>query len=554
MAARLRLRTELLLLVLGAITLCGIGGGLLVAELIAAREASHQVMDVYTPAMEVGSAVVRRLLEVERDVGDVISGGDTGAAAARQFERDVDMEDDLLRTLDARATSLEHLPPSHGAASVAADLRGLTQEFTGFLADAHQLARNPPTDVGWRPAFRQRRDALTRHAEKIGADLRRLRDSVARRMEAHTRRIVRLVVSLFVVIVVTAAAAAMSIGRRLARPIEALALAADKVRTGTLDVAMAPAGSDETFRLGTAFNDMMEGLRQKERIKQTFGKYLDPRVVQRLVAKGADDLRPQAARMTIGYVNMSGFTRRAETLPPDRLVAVLNAFLDAVARPVADRGGVIDKTIGDTLMFVFGPPFGDAATQARLAAEAAVAQRSAASDLAERLTDFADGDLRIGIATGAVLLGPMGADMSRAYTVIGDAANVAAKIEWANRVYGTRLLTDGETRKGLPADIACRALDTVLLPGKSAPTELYEILGAASDLSPAQREFVSAFEAALAAWRAGNWAAARERFDVCAALNRSDVPTAVFLQRLDLFSIAPPEGEWRGVWRLTDHP
>lgn len=526
---------------------------MLVAELFAVRSAAHHVIDVYTPVMDASDDIIQRVLEVERDVDDLLDGTGNAAQVAAKLNLAESEELKLLRDLTAQVDALELSPTPDNLSGVTRDLRMLTRDFTAFLTYSHELVQAPPGDPGWRDEFYRQRDSVRRQADAIAAALHEARNIVAARMEAETLRTLVIVSVGFVLVVLLAIAAAPVTARRVARPIEALATAAERVRDGVLDVRVQPDGSRETVRLGQAFNDMTEGLRQKERIKETFGRYLDPRVVQRLLAHG-DELQPQVTRMTIGYVNMAGFIRRAEALPPDRLIAMLNAFLDAVARPVTARGGVIDKTIGDTLMFVFGPPFSAPDSQAALATETALDQLNAIAALARDMPDFAGGGVRIGIATGPVLLGPMGAETSRAYTVIGDAANVAARIEWANRIYGTRQLIDGETRRELPRTMLCRHVDTARLPNKSAATELHEVLGPMSEISSTQREFVQAYEKALAAWRSGDWPQARVAFEACAALDPSDVPTAVFLERLDLFAMAPPEGDWQGVWTLTDRP
>lgn len=345
---------------------------------------------------------------------------------------------------------------------------------------------------------------------------------------------------------------AWRVDRRLVQPVQRLAAAAGQVEQGHLDVHVPVRRADEVGRLSAAFNRMVDGLRTKERIKQTFGRYLDKRVVEELVRDEAIALRTERRTMTVAFANLSGFTTLTETMAPERLVAFLNDYLAGMTSAVADQHGVVDKIIGDAVMSFYGPPFVAAQDQARSACLAAVAQIARLGEVARRHVPDRRLRLRLGIATGELVVGSIGSDLSRSYTVIGDPVNVAAGLEEANKHYGTWALADEATVMLAGDAIEARELDTVVLPGKSQPTRIYEILARHGALDEKRARLRDAYATALAAYRAQDWAAALAGFETCLAIDPADHASQVLLQRINLYAIEPPAPGWAGAWSLTD--
>src|SRR5438105_3398064 len=230
-------------------------------------------------------------------------------------------------------------------------------------------------------------------------------------------------------------------------------------------------------RLTQSFNSMVGELRIKAQIRETFGKYVDPRIVAGLIDRPElTDAKGSRREMTILFCDMKGFTTFSEGMTPAALVAVLNRYMTVMSEPVRRHSGIIDKYIGDAIMAFWGPPFTGADEQARLACLAALDQvagfaafRAELPDLIGFKRGFPEIDMRIGIATGDVVVGSIGSEQTRNYTVIGDTVNLASRLEGANKTYGTRVLISEATTHLAGDTVEMREIDSVLVVGKTEP-------------------------------------------------------------------------------------
>ncbi|GAB5375713.1 MAG: hypothetical protein AcusKO_21750 [Acuticoccus sp.] len=309
----------------------------------------------------------------------------------------------------------------------------------------------------------------------------------------------------------------------------------------------------ETERLGVVvvFSDITEH-RKRRKLKRLFGEYVDPRIVDQILSRG-DDTDSRRADMTISFVDMRDFTGWSERLAARELTDLLNQFLAAVTRPIGEEGGITDKYIGDAAMACWGPPFTDDETQASDACRAALGQIAAVDALRATLEEegFAGAerlDAVVGLATGNVLTGDIGPPYSRNFTVIGNAVNLAARLQDAAKIYGERILVADETRARAGAGFVYRQLDRITVRGSRKPVDVYAVLGAAGTVADERLERAAAYEAALALFLAADFAGAREGF--AALAEEGDRAAKLMLSRAVALVDNPPGPGWDGVWRM----
>lgn len=341
--------------------------------------------------------------------------------------------------------------------------------------------------------------------------------------------------------------------RSVVDAVRALATGAAEVEAGRLDTEVRVASRDELGSLGTAFNHMTVGLKLKERIKETFGRYMDPRIVARLLEKPEMTSPGGEMRvMTVMFVDLKGFTTLSERLSPTDLVTLINRFFTMVSKTVSAHGGVVDKYMGDAVMAYWGPPFTSPDDHARLACEAALEiqrelpalRRWAGETFAVEEDSL---DLRIGVASGEMVVGTMGSETSRNFTVMGDPVNLGSRLEGACKTYGLRILISGTTRALVGASVAAREIDAIRVKGKETPTPIFEPLDPEMDREMAEK----LFSRGLANYRRGLWDKAEATFRKVLEDNPKDGPAQVFLDRIPSLRADPPPPGWDGVWRMT---
>jgi len=202
----------------------------------------------------------------------------------------------------------------------------------------------------------------------------------------------------------------------ITRPVRRLLEGTRAVEAGRLDGSIDITTRDEIGQLSAAFNRMVEQLRQNERIRETFGRYIDPKVVEGLIDQPAlAATEGQRRVMTVLFCDLKGFTSLSESVTPQGLVKVMNRYLSTMSEPIRSHRGIIDKYIGDAIMAYWGPPFIDEADQARFACFAAIDMIGRIATLRKELPELLgvrtipmQCDIRIGIATGEALVGSIG--------------------------------------------------------------------------------------------------------------------------------------------------
>ena len=281
--------------------------------------------------------------------------------------------------------------------------------------------------------------------------------------------------------------------------------------------------------------------RDKAFLRRAFSLYLPAPEVERLAESAVPpSLGGEVRELTVLVSDVEGFSAIAEGLAPPELVARLNSYLALVTEAVEANGGFVDKYTGDGVIAVFGAPIADP-DHARHAVEAALAiQRATAPDGAADGLAFRT---RIGINSGEMLVGNIGGRRRFNYTVIGDAVNLAARIEGANKAFATRTLASERTRALCGDAWAFRAIDCVRVVGRAQPVELFEPVGAAAGLGTEERGRLAAWEAALELLRERRFAEAAACFDRLAPGDAVAAGRAAFARRL----AGDPAAGWDGV-------
>lgn len=346
----------------------------------------------------------------------------------------------------------------------------------------------------------------------------------------------------------------------ITRPVRRLLEGTNAVQAGQLQGSIDVTTRDEIGQLTAAFNRMVEQLRRNERVRETFGKYIDPKIVEGLidqpVLSGAEGSRRV---MTMLFCDMRGFTSLSEGVTPQGLVKVMNHYLSTMSEPIRKHKGIIDKYIGDSIMAYWGPPFTDDADQARLACLAAVDMLARVAPMRTELPELlglrsmpAECDIRIGIATGEVLVGSIGSELMMSYTVMGDTVNLASRLEMANKLYGSHSLVSKTTMADAGDAVEAREIDRVVVLGQTVVQTVFEIMGRKDELTDQQLSLRAHYLEGLYAYRAQDWVKAAAAFKAAIETDPADGPSLTMSARVESFRINPPASDWDGSWHL-DH-
>jgi class 3 adenylate cyclase len=401
------------------------------------------------------------------------------------------------------------------------------------------------------------RDELNRKLEGVRSDMLVLLRKDANMTVQTQHQVMLISVALTVLAAILGLVFAALVSTGVTRPVRRLLEGAKAVESGNLDGTLVATSRDEIGLLTAAFNQMVEQLRLKERLRETFGKYVDPRVVEGLIAGPALAAEGQRRVMTVLFCDVKGFTSTSEGMTPQGLVKVMNRYFSTMSAPIRRHQGVIDKYIGDAIMAYWGPPFADDAEQAPLASLAALEMLQLVPQLRAELPELLGVrtlpntfDIRIGIATGEVLVGSIGSELMMSYTVMGDTVNLASRLEGANKEYGGRILVSEATVSGATGVVEAREIDRVVTLGQTQPQAVFEIMGRRGELTAAQLELRERFSDGLAAYRARRWREARSTFEAALLAVPGDGPSATFIKRIERLTAAPPSDDWDGSWHL----
>ena len=347
---------------------------------------------------------------------------------------------------------------------------------------------------------------------------------------------------------------------RLQNAFRALTSAFHETADGKYSDPLPITSGDEIGDLTTSFNSMVDQLKSKEKLREAFGQFLDPRIVANLVNPATGELRQSAERraLTIFFSDIAGFSAIGEQLTADTLVRLLNRYFSAATEVIRRNHGIVDKFIGDGVMAFWASPFSEGESHAHHACLACLEMRAAFAEIAKDISNITGlrrnlpkFHVRMALATGDTLIGTVGSDTTKSFTVIGDTVNIASRLEGVNKIYGTDLLINEECYRLVETEVEVRELDLVTVYGKSEPIRIYELLSKEGELDAPTTELCQTFRIALENYRQQKWQNAEQGFRACLQIKQHDGPSLEFLTRIATFARTPPPKDWNGVWQTS---
>jgi adenylate cyclase len=301
---------------------------------------------------------------------------------------------------------------------------------------------------------------------------------------------------------------------------------------------------------------------ERRAVRNAFAHYLAPAMVEQL-AQSPERLALGGEQrvMTLLFSDVRGFTGLAETFrdDPQRLTALMNRLLTPLTNAILERSGTIDKYMGDAVMAFWNAPL-DVPDHAGLACAAALDMRTRLANLNAELAREAAStgrphhaiDIGIGLNSGPCVVGNMGSDLRFDYSVLGDAVNLASRLEGQTRAYGVNILAGEATVAAVGSRFAMLELDSIRVKGKQQPERIFAILGAAETAAtPEFAALVAATSALLSAYRAADWTGAARHLAQLAPLADAygiGGYCAMMAARISRYQAAPPPANWDGVF------
>jgi len=521
-------------------------------------------VDVFTDRYE---------LDLRRLAADLRDAGAGAAAIAQQGEAERLREAGVLTTTFQKAEAqldqtVKDQRESTEKRVAMADIRGRFGYMKRALPNFIEVGRRMSEALGAGRAEEAEHIAadFAPYRRLFGEDLTAVRDELAVLTAGAAREVNRLSRGLIILeLVMLGLASLVGLGlslivsNRMMAGLERLIEGTRRIQDGDGYEVLPVTSKDEIGKLTIAFNQMVEDLRAKDRIKETFGKFVDPRIVANLIDPvGGNDLAERQVA-TVFFSDIKGFSSLGELLTATTLVKLLNTYFAEMTTLIHARNGIIDKLVGDGLMAFWTAPFSRGESHATDACLAALEQQQAVKKLRERLSDvlglrrdLPEFSVRMGLATGDLVVGTIGAPDARSFTVIGDTVNLASRLEGANKAYETRILVDEGTFQLAQNDVEGREIDFLTVVGKAEPVRVYEIMAPAGCLSAAENELRGLFAEGLAAYRARDWDRSEQRLAQCLAVVATDGPAAVLRRRIAFLRDQPLPADWDGVWHLVE--
>lgn len=304
-----------------------------------------------------------------------------------------------------------------------------------------------------------------------------------------------------------------------------------------------------SFISASLLNYSFEG-KQRRFIKNVFRYYLSPDVIERIL-RNPELLRlgGEKREITSFFSDVAGFTAISESLSPEELVNLLNAYLSEMTEIILSHGGTLDKYEGDAIVAFWNAPL-DQPDHALKACRAALRCLKRLEELRPFFRERYGSEIsmRIGINSGLAVVGNMGSGCRFDYTAMGDTVNLASRLEGACKQYGVCLLIGEKTAEQVKEALVIREVDIIRVVGKRKPARVFEIIGEKETVTPSERERVNFFERGLEAYRNHDWQQARSFFERLG----EDRLAQIYIYRCLKLEKEPPLSDWDGVFDLRE--
>lgn len=304
----------------------------------------------------------------------------------------------------------------------------------------------------------------------------------------------------------------------------------------------------------TAYHFVAER-KQRMMIKTMFSTYVNPSVVDELILHPEKlALGGERRELTVMFSDIEGFTTISEGMAPEVLVGLLNEYLNKMTELVFRNDGTLDKYEGDAVMAFWGAPIHQD-DHALRACTCALEMQDAMVKIRKewKILRRPELNIRIGINTGEMIVGNMGATEKFDYTVIGDSVNLASRLEGANRIYRSGIVVSERTYELVSAKIVGRELDLIAVRGRGAPLKIFELVGFRGDRveTTQYREFLRLFAEGLQQYRQRQWSESIGSFTKALSL-RDDYSSRLYIERAQHYSAHPPDEHWNGVFVMSE--
>jgi len=305
------------------------------------------------------------------------------------------------------------------------------------------------------------------------------------------------------------------------------------------------------FALNMSWGYFVES-RARRGLVRLFGTYVPPQLVdEMLVRPGRYSMRAESKEMTVMFCDMRDFTRLSEQMAPAELQAFLNTVFSRLTEVISAHRGTVDKYMGDCVMAFWGAPI-DTPGHAALAVQAAIDMAAAVHDInrQHRANGRPEISAGIGLNSGLMSVGDMGSTARRSYTVVGDAVNLASRLEGLSGHYGVEIVASGATREAAPGFV-WQELDSVRVKGKAQAVAIYTpLVPEAAAEAQDTRQQLDRWSQVLAAYRRQDWALGRNLLAPLLAADAKKVLYQLYAQRLASMALRPQDPDWDGATRF----